>query len=109
MQQRAVNCDCKVSLTRLADTNGPRGSTPAQSREQYACAPSARRVSVHRPPRRAVANPSATSEPGHGRAADIPTLQKKLWLQKIGQRVAYVLLTVDLNQGWRCVFSLFRI
>lgn len=59
-------------------TNGPGGSTPAQSREQYACAPSARRVSVHRPPRRAVANPSATSEPGHGRAADIPTLQKKL-------------------------------
>lgn len=98
MQQSAVNCDCRVSLARLAKTRMVLAVARRRSHVHNTHAPRAH-VVCPSTARRAVANLSATSEPGHGRAADIPALQKKLLLQKIGQRIAYVLLTVDLNQG----------
>lgn len=81
MQQRAVNWDCRVSLARLAKTRMVLAVARRRSHVNNTHAPRAH-VVCPSTARRAVANPSATSEPGHGRAADIPTLQKNYYCKK---------------------------
>lgn len=81
MQQRAVNCDCRVSLARLAKTRMVLAVARRRSHVHNTHAPRAH-VVCPSTARRAVANLSATSEPGHGRAADIPALQKNYYCKK---------------------------
>lgn len=97
MQRRAVNCDCRVSLAQLAKTRIVLAVARRRSHVNNTHAPRAH-VLCPSTARRAAPWQIRVRRANQATAV-IPTLQKKLLLQKIGQRIAYVLLTVDLNQG----------